>query len=363
MFLANKHKYLGKELQHEEIRVGEADSNTMDSVTTRQLQLAPELPMETQKGNGFNEMDRSLISVQVLCDADCTVGFNKGNVQVYKDNKIIIEGPRDTETNLWLILLESNNNNNNNNDNMKPTKQPFVIQLNHKVNIGYQQKSASHLQARHHGTIGAPVVTPLIRAINNNWLTSFLGLVATGIRKHLPKSIQTTMEHLHKVRKNLRPTDKVTTEEIMEEVAEDPSKDYLPPRKIKNREHIVQVTAVKFKDLKGTSSSDQTGAYPHMSARGNRYIMVMDDSDSGAILRTAIRSRRKEHLLDGFKEMNDKLKKTGINPVLNRIENEFLKEFIEEIESRGLKYQTAPRGNHRTITAERKIQTLENHFI
>ena len=73
MFLANKHKYLGKELQHEEIRVGEADSNTMDSVTTRQLQLAPELPMETQKGNGFNEMDRSLISVPVLCDGNCTV--------------------------------------------------------------------------------------------------------------------------------------------------------------------------------------------------------------------------------------------------------------------------------------------------
>ena len=82
------------------------------------------------------------------------------------------------------------------------------------------------------------------------------------------------MGHLHKVRKNLRPTNKVTTEEIIEEVAEDSSKDYLPPRKIKNHEHIVQVTAVKFEDLKGISSSDQTGAYPHMSARGNRCIMV-----------------------------------------------------------------------------------------
>ena len=34
MFLANKHKYLGKELDHEEINVGIANTNTMNSITT-----------------------------------------------------------------------------------------------------------------------------------------------------------------------------------------------------------------------------------------------------------------------------------------------------------------------------------------
>ena len=100
MFLANKHKHLGTPLHHEEINVGVANTNTMNSVTTRQLQLAPELPMNAQKAHGFNEMERSLISVPVLCDADCTGVFKKNNVQVIKDNKIIIEGPRDAETNL-----------------------------------------------------------------------------------------------------------------------------------------------------------------------------------------------------------------------------------------------------------------------
>ena len=70
--------------------------------------------MEAQKAHGFKEMDRSLILVPVLCDANCTVVFNKADVQVIKNNKIIIEGARDTETNLWLMPLESNNNNNNN---------------------------------------------------------------------------------------------------------------------------------------------------------------------------------------------------------------------------------------------------------
>ena len=86
----------------------------MDSVTTQQLQLSPELLAAVQKGHGFNKMDQTLISVPVLCDADCTAVFNKGNIQVFKDSKIIIEGPRDMETNLWLISLEHDNNNNNN---------------------------------------------------------------------------------------------------------------------------------------------------------------------------------------------------------------------------------------------------------
>ena len=57
MFLANKHKHLGKELRHKEINVGVANTNTMNSVMTRKLQLAPELPTEAQKAHGFKEMD------------------------------------------------------------------------------------------------------------------------------------------------------------------------------------------------------------------------------------------------------------------------------------------------------------------
>ena len=93
--------------------------------------------MEAQKAHGFKEMGQSLISVPVLCDANCTVVFNIVNVQVITDNKIITEASRDMEINLWLMPLKSNNNNNNNN-NTKPTKRPFVIQLKHTANSAFQ---------------------------------------------------------------------------------------------------------------------------------------------------------------------------------------------------------------------------------
>ena len=65
------------------------------------------------------------------------------------------------------------------------------------------------------------------------------------------------------------------------------SKEHMPPQKIKNRDHIVQTIAVKFEDLKGMTSSDQTGAFPHILSKGNRYTMVMEDSNVGPILATS----------------------------------------------------------------------------
>ena len=48
-------------------------------------------------------------------------------------------------------------------------------------------------------------------------MTTFPGLTAAGVRKHLPKSIQTTMGHMRKVRQNIRSTKDFTVEEIMDE--------------------------------------------------------------------------------------------------------------------------------------------------
>ena len=138
--------------------------------------------------------------------------------------------------------------------------------------------------------------------------------------------------------------------------------DYLPPQTIKNRDHIVQITAVKFEDLKGMTSSDQTGAFPHTSARGNWYVMVMEDSDAGPILAICIKSRKKEHLITGFITMYETLKKAGINPIIHMIDHEYLKDLIEEIESKKLKYQIASPGYHRTLPAECSIQTFKNHL-
>ena len=79
--------------------------------------------------------------------------------------------------------------------------------------------------------------------------------------------------------------------------------------KFRKCEHIVQVTAIKSKDLKGITSSDQTEAFLITSASGNRYLIVMEDGDVGQILPTAIKTRNKKHLLVEFIEIYNTVKK------------------------------------------------------
>ena len=79
--------------------------------------------------------------------------------------------------------------------------------------------------------LSAPPVATLIKAINNKWLTSFPGMTVDNSRRHLPKSIQTSMGHLARVRNNFRSTKETepTVNELINEEEKDP--EIIPPEK------------------------------------------------------------------------------------------------------------------------------------
>ena len=64
--------------------------------------------------------------------------------------------------------------------------------------------------------MGAFLVKTYLEAIKEGWLSSFTGLSVEAVRKHLPKSAQTVMGHLHMIRKGIRPTPGEKTVEINE---------------------------------------------------------------------------------------------------------------------------------------------------
>ena len=53
----------------------------------------------------------------------------------------------------------------------------------------------------------------------------------------------------------------------------------------------------------------------------------------------------------------------GIQPELQRLDNETSKELIAEIKKKELKYQIASPGDHRQLAAERAIRTFKTHMI
>jgi hypothetical protein len=170
------------------------------------------------------------------------------------------------------------------------------------------------------------------------------------------------MGHMHMIRKGIRSTTTSTINDIMNEEI-DPEPDLDPPRHINNRQHYVGVTTIAFEELKGIIATDLPGIFPTTSAQGNAYVMVLFDFDLNTINAVAIKNRKKESLIKGYNEMYEDLKKAGINPVLNRLDNETSKDLIKEIEKKGMDYQITAPGDHQLNHAERAIQTFKNHFI
>jgi hypothetical protein len=340
---------------HKEIEVVCANNETMVSVATTQLDI-PELSGKAKTAYCSNEMKQPLLSIPLLADDGCKISLTANNIIVTKNNKTILKGIRDTVSTLWMIPIKHHKK-----ALLLAQDLPSVPVL-HAANSAYHQPTIAKLMAFHNATIGSLPVKTLCNAIDNDWLTLFPGLTSKAIKKHLPKSISTTMGHLHMIRKGIRSTVTPTINEIMNEEL-DPEPELQPPRHITNRQHFVGVETIAFEDLKGIIATDLPGRFPTTSGQGNSYVMVMYDYDSNTINAVAIKNRKKESLIKGCNELYEDLKKAGINPVLHRLDNETSADLIREIEAKGMDYQIASPGDHRLNHAEGAIQTFKNHFI
>ena len=108
---------------------------------------------------------------------------------------------------------------------------------------------------------------------------------------------------------------------------------------------------------------DLTGSFPITSSRGHKYIFVLYDYDSNAILAEPIFSWEKVHILAGYKYCYAHLHQVGIQPIIQRINNEKSDLLIAEIQANNLDYEYAAAGDHQLNPAEREIQTFNNHLI
>jgi hypothetical protein len=64
----------------------------------------------------------------------------------------------------------------------------------------------------------------------------------------------------------------------------------------------------------GQIYTDQTGRFPVVSSKGNKYIMILYDYDSNAILAQPIIDRTAPELLRAFQVMEQELVARGLKP-------------------------------------------------
>ncbi len=68
--------------------------------------------------------------------------------------------------------------------------------------------------------------------------------------------------------------------------------------------------------------SDQTGQFPMRSQQGNKYIMVMVEIDSNAILVEPMKSHKDEEIIRTYNALLLRLKQAGIVPKKHVLDNE-----------------------------------------
>jgi hypothetical protein len=72
----------------------------------------------------------------------------------------------------------------------------------------------------------------------------------------------------------------------------------------------------------GQIYTDQTGRFPGVSSKGNKYIMILYDYDSNAILAQPIKDRTAPELLRSFQAMEQELVARCLTPKLMKLDNE-----------------------------------------
>jgi len=291
-------------------------------------------------------MAHPLMSIGKLCDSGCTATFDKENVFITKNNKTIMKGNRSKTTNLWTLPLSSRNSSANNVADSTPDDDFVEVTLN-SANSAYHQRTKDELVEFLHATSGYPVISTWSKAIKKNNFATWPGLTYELAQK-LDQTIPTIKGHLHNNKKNIRSTKK--SEDLDDLVGTEP-------------EEKTNLVYFAVADITGEISTDLTGRFPVTSSRGMKYILIMYDYDSNAILAEPMKSRYADEHTRAFNVLYKKLCDAGLKPKFVKLDNEASAEYKQNMKSKGLEFQLVPPDDHRRNPAERAIQTFKNHLI
>jgi hypothetical protein len=115
--------------------------------------------------------------------------------------------------------------------------------------------------------------------------------------------------------------------------------------------------------ITGQIFSDQTSRFPITSSRGNKYIMVIYDYDSNAILTEPLTSRTEMELLRAYTKIHSFLTERGLKPVMQKLDNEAPGKLQTFMQQKDVSFQLVPPRQHRRNAAERAITTWKDHFV
>ena len=128
--------------------------------------------------------------------------------------------------------------------------------------------------------------------------------------------------------------------------------------------HTNQTIATLIDNSKSSKAYfDLTGQFPYTLTRGYKYIFLLYNYDSNAILTEPIKSRSASEIKQAWINLHTTLNKKGIFPNTYIMDNKASKDIKQAITKHKLQYQLTLPHIHQINAAERAIRTFKNHFI
>ena len=173
-----------------------------------------------------------------------------------------------------------------------------------------------------HAVCGYPVKSTWMKAIKAGNFMGWPLLTETNVKKYYPETKETPERHLNQTRKNVRSTKTSSTVPAFEE----PNVTQMKGKKVRD-------IYTKVYNVRETIFSNQTGQFPKRSLRGNKYVMVLVEINSNAIMVAPMKSRHNEEMKRAYKSLINRLHRAGIVPKKHVLDNEVsesMKEMIRD---------------------------------
>ena len=92
--------------------------------------------------------------------------------------------------------------------------------------------------------------------------------------------------------------------------------------------------------------TNQTIKFPVTLYKGKHYVMVLQETDSNAILVEGLCNRTSGEMVTNYQSLVDRLHERKIEPEMHILENEISQEFKNAIKANQMKFQLVPSNDH-----------------
>jgi hypothetical protein len=202
-----------------------------------------------------------------------------------------------------------------------------------------------------HAVCGYPVKSTWLKAIKAGNYGGWPILTERNVQKYYLETTKTAKGHLNQSRKNVRST------KVKATPLETCNTSHLHSKKVGN---VYTQTYMVCK----TMFSNQTDRFPIQYLCGNKYIMVMVEIDSNAILVEPMKNRKDAKMIRAYNALLFRLKRAGIIPKKHVLDNKVSENMKNHIcDTCKLDMELVPPGCHRCNAAEVAIRNFKAHFL